>query len=51
MIDVRVDALTVDLDQLEAIYTRNADNAEIAALFEKAVDVVAQAELAATETV
>lgn len=51
LIDGSVDARTVDLDQLEAIYTRNADNAEIVALFEKAVDVVEQAELAATETV
>lgn len=46
-----VDAMTVDLNELEAIYTRNADDPDMAALFEKAVDVVAQAELAATENV
>lgn len=46
-----VDAASVDLDELEAIYNRNADDPEMAALFDKAVEVVAQAEAAATANV
>lgn len=51
IIDGTTDPLTADLAELEAIYERNADDAEIQALFEQAVNVVMAAESAATASV
>ena len=48
IIDGATDPLTADLDALEAAFTGYQDDAEIAALFERAVDVVMQAEAKAT---
>lgn len=51
IIDGTTDPLTADLEALEAIYERNAANAEIQALFEQAVNVVIEAENKATASV
>lgn len=51
IVDGATDPLTADLEALEAIYERNADNAEIQALFEQAVNVVIAAENKATASV
>ena len=49
IIDGTTDPLTADLDALESAFTSYQDDAEIAALFERAVDVVMQAAAKATE--
>lgn len=46
--DGKTDPLTVDFDNLEALFEKHGSDAEIAALFEKAADVVSNAALAAT---
>lgn len=51
IIDGTTDPLTADLSELEAIYERNQDDAEIQALFEQAVNIVVAAEDQATTTV
>ena len=51
IIEGQVDALTMDLDALEAIFDRHPGDQEINDLFEQAVDVVSDAEVKATETV
>lgn len=51
IIDGTTDPLTADLDALEVAYLSYQADAEIAALFERAVDVVMQAEAKATEGV
>ena len=46
--DGTTDPMTVNLESLEAVYERNADDAELAALFERAVEVILAAEDKAT---
>lgn len=49
IVDGTVDPLTADLDELEMAYLSYHADAEIAALFERAVDVVMEAAAKATE--
>lgn len=49
IIDGTTDPLTADLDVLEQAFISYQDDAEVAALFERAVDVVMNAEAKATE--
>lgn len=48
IVDGTTDPLTVDFDNLEALHANYGSDPEVAALFEKAADVVANAALAAT---
>lgn len=49
IVDGTVDPLTADLDELETAYLSYQADTEIAALFERAVDVVMEAAAKATE--
>lgn len=51
IVNGQTDPLTASLEELEAIYARNAEDVQINSLFEQAVNVVTNAELSATASV